>query len=42
MKSEHAEEFMKSGLAEKVKSWTINIAANQYTVEQAWHVETHE
>lgn len=42
MKSEHAEEIMKSGLAEKVKSWTTKISAEQYTVEQAWHIESHD
>lgn len=42
MKSEHAEEIMKSGLAKKVKSWTTKITAEQYSVEKAWHVESHE
>jgi len=42
MKSEHAEEIMKSGLADKVKSWTTRITAEQYSVEQAWHVESHD
>lgn len=42
MKSEHAEEVMKSGLADKVKSWTTKITAEQYTVEQAWHVDSHD
>ncbi|MDV7402106.1 antibiotic biosynthesis monooxygenase, partial [Arthrospira platensis SPKY1] len=37
MKSEHAEKIMKSGLSAKVKSWTTDIKANLYTVEQAWH-----
>lgn len=42
MKSAHMEEIMKSGLVDKVKGWTTDIKANLYTVEQAWHVETHE
>ena len=42
MKSAHMEEIMKSGLAAKVKGWTTDIKANLYTVEQAWHVESHE
>ena len=42
MKSDHAEKIMKSGLSEKVKSWTTDIKANLYTVEQAWHVESHD
>lgn len=42
MKSEHAEKIMKSGLSAKVKSWTRDIKANLYTVEQAWHVESHD
>ena len=42
MKSEHAEEIMNSGLEKKVKSWTTKITAEQYTIEQAWHVDSHE
>lgn len=42
MKSEHAEEIMKSGLADQVKSWTTKITAEQYTVEQAWYVDSHD
>ena len=42
MKSEHMEKIMKTGLADKVKSWTTNIKADLYTTEQAWHVESHE
>ena len=42
MRSEHAEKIMKSGLADKVKSWTSNIKAELYTIEQAWHVDTHD
>lgn len=42
MRSEHAEKIMKSGLSDKVKSWTTDIKANLYSVEQAWHAETHE
>ena len=42
MRSEHAEKIMKSGLADKVKSWTSSIKADLYTIEQAWHVDSHE
>jgi len=42
MKSDHAEKIMKSGLSEKVKGWTTDIKADLYTVEQAWHVESHD
>jgi heme-degrading monooxygenase HmoA len=42
MKSEHAEKIMKSGLSDKVKSWTTDIKAELYTIEQAWHVESHD
>ena len=42
MKSEHAEKIMKSGLSAKVKDWTTDIKANLYTVEQAWHVKSHD
>lgn len=42
MKSEHAEKIMKSGLSDKVKSWTTDIKAELFTVEQAWHVESHD
>ena len=42
MKSDHADKIMKSGLANKVKSWTTQIKANVYTVEQAWHAESHD
>lgn len=42
MKGEHMEKIMKSGLADKVKSWTTSIKADLYTIEQAWHVESHE
>lgn len=42
MRSAHAEKIMKSGLASKVKSWTTDIKANLYTVEQAWHTDTHD
>lgn len=41
MKGEHMEKIMKSGLADRVKEWTTDIKANLYTIEQAWHVETH-
>ena len=42
MKSDHAEKIMKSGLSAKVKEWTTDIKANLYSVEQAWHVESHD
>ena len=42
MKSEHMEEIMKTGLADKVKNWTTDIKASLYTIEQAWHVESHD
>ncbi len=42
MRSEHMEKVMKSGLAEKVKGWTSSIKADLYTIEEAWHVESHE
>jgi heme-degrading monooxygenase HmoA len=42
MKSEHMEKVMKSGLANKVKGWTTSIKADLYTIEQAWHVESHD
>lgn len=42
MKSEHMEQIMKTGLADKVKSWTSNIKAELFTIEQAWHVDSHE
>lgn len=42
MKSEHAEKIMKSGLSDKVKGWTTDIKANLFTVEEAWHTETHD
>ncbi len=42
MRSEHAEKIMKSGLAAQVKEWTTDIKAGLYTVEQAWHVESHD
>jgi len=42
MKSEHMEKIMKTGLADKVKSWTTDIKADLYTIEQAWHVESHD
>ncbi|PLX06776.1 MAG: hypothetical protein C0596_13815 [Marinilabiliales bacterium] len=42
MKSEHAEKIMKSGLSAKVKEWTTDIKANLYSVEQAWHVGSHD
>ena len=42
MKGEHAEKIMKSGLSAKVKSWTTDIKANLYSVEDAWHVESHD
>jgi len=42
MKGEHMEKIMKSGLVDKVKDWTTDIKANLYTIEQAWHVESHD
>lgn len=42
MKSEHMEKIMKTGLADKVKNWTTEIKANLYSIEQAWHVESHD
>ena len=42
MKGEHMEKIMKSGLVAKVKSWTTDIKANLYTIEQARHVESHD
>jgi len=42
IKGEHMEKIMKSGLVDKVKGWTTNIKADLYSIEQAWHVQTHE
>ena len=42
MRSEHMEKIMKTGLADKVKSWTTEIKARLFTIEQAWHVESHD
>lgn len=42
MKSEHMEKIMKAGLADKVKSWTSDIKASLFTIEDAWHVESHD
>jgi len=42
MRSEHAEKIMKSGLSKKVQGWTEKIKATLFTVEQAWHVESHD
>ncbi len=42
MRSEHMEKIMKTGLSDKVKGWTSSIKADLYTIEQAWHVESHE
>jgi heme-degrading monooxygenase HmoA len=42
MRSDHMEKIMKTGLSDKVKVWTIDIKANLYTIEQIWHVESHE
>ncbi len=41
MKSAHMEKIMKSGLVDKVKSWTTSIKADLYAMEEAWHVESH-
>jgi heme-degrading monooxygenase HmoA len=42
MKSDHMEKIMKTGLADKVKNWTTEIKASLFTIEQAWHVESHD
>ena len=42
MKSEHMEKIMKTGLADKVKNWTTEIRASLFTIEQAWHAESHD
>jgi heme-degrading monooxygenase HmoA len=42
MKSDHMEQIMKTGLADKVKNWTTDIKASLFRIEQAWHVESHE
>jgi heme-degrading monooxygenase HmoA len=42
MKSDHAVKIVKSGLSKKVQSWTREIKANLYSVEQAWHIESHD
>ena len=42
MRSEHAEKIMKSGLSDKVRGWTTDIKAQLFTVEQGWHVESHD
>ena len=42
MRSDHMEKIMKTGLADKVKGWTTDIKANLYTIEQIWHVESHD
>ena len=42
MKSEHMEKIMKTGLADKVKNWTTEIKASLFTIEQAWHVASHD
>lgn len=42
MRSEHMEKVMKSGLEKKVKGWTSQIKAELYTIEQAWHAESHD
>jgi heme-degrading monooxygenase HmoA len=41
MRGEHMEKIMKSGLADKVKSWTTDIKAAIYTAEQVWHASSH-
>lgn len=41
MKGDHMEKIMKTGLVDQVKKWTTDIKANLYTIEQAWHVESH-
>ena len=42
MRSAHMEKIMKTGLADKVKNWTTEIKASLFTIEQAWHVESHD
>jgi heme-degrading monooxygenase HmoA len=42
VKGVHSEKIIKSGLAEKLKSYTTDMTANLYTVEQGWHAETHD
>ena len=42
MRSDHMEKIMKTGLADKVKSWTSSIKAELFTMEQAWHVDSHD
>lgn len=42
MRSEHMEKIMKTGLADKVKNWTTEIKAGIFTIEQAWHVASHD
>lgn len=42
MRSEHMEKIIKTGLADKVKNWTTEIKASLFTIEQAWHVESHD
>ena len=42
MKSDHMEKIMKTGLSEKVKSWTTDMKASLFSIEQAWHAESHD
>jgi heme-degrading monooxygenase HmoA len=42
MKGEHMQKIMKTGLADKVKNWTTEIKASLFTIEQAWHIESHD
>lgn len=42
MRSAHMEKIMKTGLSDKVRGWTTDIKAELFTIEQAWHVETHD
>ena len=42
MRSDHMEKIMKTGLSDKVKGWTTDIKANLYTIEQIWHVDSHD
>jgi heme-degrading monooxygenase HmoA len=42
MKSDHMDKIMKTGLADKVKNWTTEIKASLFTIEQAWHVDSHD
>jgi heme-degrading monooxygenase HmoA len=42
MRSDHMEKIMNTGLSDKVKSWTTSIKADLFSIEQIWHVESHD